>query len=851
MFSEHISKIGKEKKQTPTVCLGCYNCCGIVIETVDGKVVDVVGDIEAPNSNGHICAKGKARFLDLYDPNRVLYPMKRGNPEKGIGVDPRWERITWDEALETISVKLKKVRETDPRGLVIAHFDLIGYGISKAFGAAFGTTNFHWNRADYCGSAPHWAHLLANASFNSEVDFDKCRYIILWGSQLGHMSETICLHSSNKMHNARRKGAKLVVIDPFCTNPASKADEWVPVKPGTDGALALGMLNLMVNEQKTVDYEFVKNRTNLIYLIKEDGHYMRDKETNKPLVWDEKTGGAVPFDSPDLSSPVLEGSYSVDGETCRPAYQLLMDHLKQYDLETVSRITTVPAKTIAKIAKDFAEAACIGSTITIDGEQLPYRPAAIHFKRGSGAHKGGAHTSFALHMMNMLVGNLDVPGGHRGVNPIGPFWEPEVNEDGMRIVAQHIAKYNKPYPPQKATVPQTLDLHELFPAALFTRGLYPMGIDNPEKFGIPYKPEVLLVCRTNPMMNSHNAEAMGETLKKFDMQVSFTTFIDETSEFADIILPDTHDYERWDLFPANDPYAFITPGPGTWYWMMRQPTIDPPGEARSWKEVYIDLAERIGILEEFNKDGEITWKIDEKHRLDPKKRHTVKDIAERQAKTVVGDDFTFDRIKKTSCLITREKTLQEAYPGPFVKGRIPIYLEHLIDTAEDVRSIIDTIGMEWDYSPYKPLPTYFPCSAHTEDGEYDLLIVNHKLPFHTHSTTQQNVWLDEIGRGNPYAYKVMMHTSAAERKGLKDGDKVLIESRYGKDVGTLKVTELVHPECLAIPGILGHWARTLHVALKKGTSFNTLLPPPSLDRIDTLSGQIDTCVRVKVTKTTQ
>ncbi len=162
MYSEKIEQNGDQLESTPTVCLGCYNCCGVKVQTVKGKVVDVVGDENALNSHGFICAKGRSRFLDLYDPTRVLYPMKRGNPEKGIGVDPQWQRISWDEALEAVTAKLKTVRANDPRGLVIAHFDLPGYGISKTFGTAYGTTNFHWNRADYCGAAPHWAHLMTS-----------------------------------------------------------------------------------------------------------------------------------------------------------------------------------------------------------------------------------------------------------------------------------------------------------------------------------------------------------------------------------------------------------------------------------------------------------------------------------------------------------------------------------------------------------------------------------------------------------------------------------------------------------------------------------------------------------------
>ncbi len=846
MYSEKIEQNGDQLESTPTVCLGCYNCCGVKVQTVKGKVVDVVGDENALNSHGFICAKGRSRFLDLYDPTRVLYPMKRGNPEKGIGVDPQWQRISWDEALEAVTAKLKTVRANDPRGLVIAHFDLPGYGISKTFGTAYGTTNFHWNRADYCGAAPHWAHLMTNASFNGELDFEDIKYVILWGTQLGHLAETIPLHSAGELADARRGGTKLVVIDPFCTNAAAKADEWIGIKPGTDGAMALAMLNVMVNELERFDREFLKARTNGTYLVKEDGHYRRDEATNKPMVWDLADNVAKPFDADDISNPALAGSH--DG--CQTAFNVLKEHLKQFTPEWAEKICTVPGDIIRRIADEFSAAAQIGATIEKDGHQMKLRPAAIHFKRGSGAHKGGAVGSFSIHLLNILVGNIDVPGGQRGVNPIGPFWEPDMDEDGMILVAQHIAKYNAPYPAQKAKVPECLDLHELFPAALFTRGLYPMGIDNPEKFGIDYQPEVLLIGRTNPMMNSHNAEAMAESLKKFDLQVSFATFIDETAEFADILLPDSHDFERWDLFPANDPYAFVIPGPGKWYWHMRQPSLDSPGETRPWTEVYIELAERIGIIEEFNKIGNDGWGINDKYKLENGRRHSIKDIAERQAKTLIGDDFTFADVEQTSCLITRDKTVEEAYPGNFIKARMPIYLEHLIDAGEDLKTVIDRLDLEWDYRPYNPLVNFIPCDEcdHEEEDDYDLLIVNFKVPFQTSTISQQNLWIDEISRANPYTLNVMMHPDAAARKGLSDGERVLVESHHGKDEGTLKITQIIHPECLGIPGTLGHWARNLHVAAKKGTSFNTLLPPPNIKRIDTLSGQIDTCVRVKVTK---
>ncbi len=866
----------------PTVCLGCYNCCGIKVHRTEGKVVDVIGDPDSPNSRGHICAKGKARFFDLYHPKRITRPLRRRNPAKGVGVDPQWEEISWEEALSTVADRMRKVRAEDPRGLVIAHFDLPAYGISKAFGAAFGTPNLHWNRADYCGSAPHTANLLINGSFNGELDFDLCNYIVLWGTQLGHLVETIPLHAAHKMADARARGAKMVVIDPFCTNASAKADQWVPILPGTDGALALAMLRVIVVDRGTVDYRFLERYTNAPYLVQDDGHYLRDAATNKPLMWDTVALRARCFDDPAFddphrpvarderapapvdpaeaaqdrtdprgtAKPALTGRFVVNGVAVEPAFQKLKDHLATVSVEEMAKVTTVPAALIRQLAADFCDAARIGSTIEIDGQSLPFRPAAIHFKRGSGAHKGGFHTMLSIHLINLMVGNIDVPGGQRGVNPIGPYWSVEQDDDGMLVPSPIITKYNKPYPPIVPDTPKTFDLRELFPASLFTRGLYPLGISESERFGLGYKASMLLHGRTNLMMNSHSAEAMGKVLAGIPFQVSFADGIDETVEFADIVLPDAHDYERWDLFPANDPYAFITPGPGEWFWLMRQPVLNAPDGARPWTEVVIELAERVGILDAMIEAGNTMWNIAPQHRFPPGTRPTVRDIAERQARTIVGDDFRVEQLQDTACLITRDKTLAEAYPRTFLKSRVPVYFEFLIRTGQQVKALAERMGLtDWDTTPYQPLLQFFPCEALHAHGDHDLIICNFKVPFQTFSITAENPFIDEISMANPYTYNVMLNSATARAKGLHDGDRVRIDSPHGTtEEATLRVTELIHPQCLGIPGMFGHWAARKTVANKKGASFNNLLPPPSAARVDVISGQVDSCVRVRITR---
>lgn len=831
----------------PTVCYGCYNCCAVLVHRVDGRIVDIIGDPRSPNSRGFICAKGKARVLDLYDPNRVKTPLKRRNPKKGIGVDPEWEEISWEEALDVIVNRLRKIKAEDPRKLILAHFDLPMYRLAAAFAVAFGTTNYFWNRADYCGSSSHPAWLITNGSLNAEIDFERCNYIVLWGNQLGFGVNTIPLSAANKMAEAKARGAKIVVVDPTCTNAAAKADEWIPIRPGTDGALALSLLNLLLNEYGYYDRTFLKQHTNGIYLIRSDGHYERDAVTGKPLVWDISDQKVKVYDDPTLKDPAIEGTFLVNGNSCQPAFQKLKDHVVQYKPDWASKITTVPEKTIRRFAKEFGEAARIGSTIEIEGVSLPFRPVGIDFKRGVAAHRGGGMTCWAIHLLNIVVGSLDVPGGQRGVNPVGPFWTAIAGKDGLLEPADYITKYNKPFPGSPVKMPQSLDLREIFPAALFTRSMYPYSIDHLKEFKIPYEPEMMIQGRTNLMMNSHNPEAMANTLKKIPFIVSFCVQLDETGEFADIVLPDAHDFERYDLFPANDPYAFIIPGEGDWFWLLRQPVVPPPEKVRPWGEVLLEIAERLGILENLYEAGNIIWRLGDHYKLDPKRKYSIPEIAERQIKTIVGENYSLNHFKESSCVITRKKTLQEAYPRVFLKAKVPIYLEYLLEAKEKVKEVMDKLGMEWNFDGYSPLPIYVPCVVNEEiSEEYDLLGTNFKLPFHTFSISGQNLWINEISERHPFAYRILVHATVAEKKGLKEDDWVWVESPYGKVKGRCHITEAIHPECVGIGGTFGHWAKKLPTAREKGAHYNTLLPPPQLQRIDTLNGGIDQCVRVKI-----
>src|SRR5512145_1363215 len=281
-----------------SICDMCFAACGIVAHRQDGVLVKIEGDPDCPASAGKICAKGQAGLIGLYDPSRVKVPLKRTNPEKGIGVDPGWQEISWDEALDLLTEKLRKVRDDDPRKLIISSFDQVAlsYFIRPIWAIAYGTPNADWV-GYFCGNYLHASMYLTNGAFHSDFDLDHCNYVILLGNQQGFMAGLNATVMARKMAEARRRGLRVIVVDPVGTNAAAKADEWVPIRPGTDGALILSMINVLLNERGTYDREFIARRTNGAYLVADDGTYVKDPHGGAPLVWDGATGAAVPFDS--------------------------------------------------------------------------------------------------------------------------------------------------------------------------------------------------------------------------------------------------------------------------------------------------------------------------------------------------------------------------------------------------------------------------------------------------------------------------------------------------------------------------------------------------------------------------
>ncbi|MCL5068007.1 MAG: molybdopterin-dependent oxidoreductase, partial [Thaumarchaeota archaeon] len=299
-----------------TACEICRNHCGILVHRVNGSVVKIEGDPDNPKNYGRICAKGNSGFFYRLAPFRVTQPLRRTNPKKGLNEDPMWEPISWDEALNIITERIKVIRQKDPRLLYVTTFDMWSRGeIMEPWCMAYGTEAKPFSAGFYCGNNVHNIHLATEGSFEADPDAEYTKYLLLFGSQYGAVINQETMRAAAEIADKRPGGIKVVSIDPVGSYAAAKAEEWLPILPGTDAALALAFINLLVNEYRTYDAKYLKERTNAPYLIGPDEFYVKDPKTNKPLVWDSVEGKPKTWDQP-VADYALEGTFTANGVEC-------------------------------------------------------------------------------------------------------------------------------------------------------------------------------------------------------------------------------------------------------------------------------------------------------------------------------------------------------------------------------------------------------------------------------------------------------------------------------------------------------------------------------------------------------
>lgn len=812
----------------------CLHGCGIKVYVENGVALKIEGDPTNLDNLGKLCPKGNAGLARLYDPNRLRKPLKRTNPEKGPGADPGWVEIEWDEALDTTARELGRIRREDPRKLLAAIGDFQRI-VLWGWPTVFGSPNCFSTIGNYCGGSYHPVNGSVDGSFAAINDYEYCNYWIQIGSGDGFSSHLHVSGSSKRMADARMRGMKVVSLDPRCSVASAKADEWIPIVPGTDRAFVLGMAHVLVHELERYDHDFLRDRTNAPYLVREDGFFLRD-ERGKAQVWDEEKEAPVAWDACIAANMALDASCAVDGITARTAFRVWRDMLDEHTPEKMAEICTVPAETIRRIAREFVDAAEIGATIELEGKTYPLRPAALNYYRGSQSHANGLFDNMTYKLFNMLVGNIDVPGGHLGVplDTRGFFISP--GEDGQLKPEPHQLH---PQPEFKYP-PDSTHLLEWFPIGFDAGQLNAETLMEPERFGLEYKPEAMFVYHCNPLWNMLDTDKIEQIMKQLKFVVVLDIQETETTLWADIVLPASTYLESTLLNCCEPP---VTTGHS-----VRQPVVETVGDTRDAFDILVDLSDRMGFLDDFNGflNAVSGFSAVGKHELQPGRRYSAEEYWDRFAKCQYGEERGLDWFKEHGHAV-RHRTPEETYL-PFGGLRIPFYFEFILRTGAELREKMETAGIEdWPFDNYVALP-FWKTSQVFEDGEngYDFFAITFKETLHTFADTVSMPWLSEVSEKEEAVHGgILINRAVANDLAIEDGQPVRLTSPAGVIDGNVQIVEGIHPQVVGVSNAITRSFVNHEGERVGGTHFNRLLTG-SVRYTDGVTGGLESTARVRL-----
>ncbi|CAB1368452.1 molybdopterin-dependent oxidoreductase [Denitratisoma oestradiolicum] len=820
----------------PSHCSMCYHGCPILAHVKDGVLVKIEGNPTAPATRGRLCPKGNAGAMRLYDPKRLKVPMRRTNPEKGLDIDPGWEEISWDKALNILEAKLRAVRDKDPNLLAMGGFNTHSWHWGNAFGLSFGTSNTCKNlfsaMGHMCGNGAHTAGEMIHNSMNTHPDLEYAEFTMIVGAALGECYQSAVAYGRILGDAKGREKFKLVVVDPQQSRAAAMAEEWVPIRPATDGAMLLAMMHVLLHEANIYDAHYLRVHTNAGYLIGADGYPLRHAQSGKPLVWDLATNQAREYDDPaiDPDQLALLGRFQTTVGEGQPGFQLLHDHLRQYTPEWAEPITSVSAETIRRLANELGQAAHIGETIEIDGKTYPYRPASVSGYRGLSTHTNALHTSWAMELINVLIGSTRAVGGARAwIGTMMPTSPATTLPGPDGLIFTPFQPHAFSFPPKMSSIP------EYFPVA-FDAGLLCYETQaHPEQYGnTPI--EMLINEGGNPVLTGMNTQSTIEGLKAIPYMVDITLYVDETALFADLVLPDVTYLERWaweGMWSVEDEGIQI-----------QQPVVQPLYGIPHSADIYIELANRLGtmtgplgfssFLNMMQMTGGATEAVSQATVNDITHSYrSAKEYVETYVRAVAPQDEAL--VWKQGHNLKSKPAFKRYVPDCFGGHRIPLYSNWLKQVGDDLRRNMEAhdvfakvpgLDPERVFFEYAPLPFWHPSVIENELPEFDLYAINWRTAIGgvgAGTVPATNAWLLEAAERDPYFARILINSSTARKKNLDDGQRVCVESPHGRIEGLLKYTETIHPEVL---GTIGCWGHITDAAVAKGRgpgNFNSLL----------------------------
>jgi molybdopterin-containing oxidoreductase family molybdopterin binding subunit len=532
--------------------------CGIAAQVENGRIVKIeAGSFPLAEYDRRVCAMGMARLEYQYHKDRLLHPLRRIG-ERG---EDRWQRISWDEALGFLAQRLTDLSaQYGPRSLAFfagsGAAGVLTKGSAQRFAGAIGGTTHRAGGVDY--GVPKGLEYMfgvpASTYFrpggHEFADAVNSRMILLWGGN-GADTRLVDFHF---VLAAQRRGAKIVCIDPNHSTTAKHADLWISPRPGSDTALALGVLHEIL-KNNWHDKPFLCRYTNAPFLVRRDnGALLRERDivadpSSDYVLWD--TSRNRPATLRERAVAALTGGYRVrlsDGTVveCAPAFELLSALARAYPVARASSITGVPAEAIRNLARDLAL----------------HRPASIRIGYGVDRWYYSDYTARAVANLVVATGNIGIPGGGISVH------------DGTYAIPLNLRPFRAPGGREAAT----LDVISLMKAI---------------EHETPYPVRSLWLSASN-MFNQTSANrsrVLSAILPKLDLLVVVDHFMTDTAALADVVLPACTIFEKKDLVAGM-------------FLQLQRPAVKPQGESKSDLEIFSELAARMGLKKYFDRSAE-------------------------------------------------------------------------------------------------------------------------------------------------------------------------------------------------------------------------------------------------------
>jgi anaerobic selenocysteine-containing dehydrogenase len=606
-----------------TTCYMCACRCGINVHMKDGKVAYIEGNRDHPVNKGVLCAKGSAGIMQINAPSRLKAPLKRVGP-RGSG---EFEEITWDEALGIATDWLAPVRAEAPQKLAFFTGRDQSQSFTSFWAQAFGTPNYAAH-GGFCSvnMAAAGIYTMGGAFWEfGQPDWDRTKMFMLFGVAEDHDSNPIKIG----LGKLKKRGAKVVGVNPVRSGYNAIADEWVGITPGTDGLFILAMVHELFKAGK-IDLDYLANLTNAPVLVNGDeksdefGLLLRDKD-GKLQVIDRATGKPAAFDKTGVK-PDLAGKVRDKGWTHRTVFQHMAEKYldPQYAPEAVAERTGIGAARIKRIAAELADVA-FNQAIEIDQpwtdfrghkhDKMVGRPVSFHSMRGVSAHANGFQTCRALHMLQIILGSVEVPGGFRFKPPYPkpPEAHPKPHckvTPGAPLDGPHLGFVHGPddLALDADGNPARIDKAFTWENPMSSHGLMHMVISNAHA-GNPYKIDTLFMYMANMSWNSSmNTRGVIEMLTDKDENGDYVipkiiysdAYSSEMVAYADLILPDTTYLERHDCISLLDRPICEAEAVAD---AIRWPVIEPDRDVRGFQSMLCDLGARLNLPGFVNEDG--------------------------------------------------------------------------------------------------------------------------------------------------------------------------------------------------------------------------------------------------------